>query len=434
MTDARDGNTPVVPTPAALRRPSGPVTVDPATFGSIDAQGNAYVNTPEGPVLVGQWAAGTPEAGLAFFSRKYEDLETERALVAQRLADGHISPEQAREALHRISEALNPPQCIGDLAGLHARIAQVQALVEDLAEVRAAERNARKEQARARRIELVDQAEGLQDSTSWKATSEAFTGIVEEWKTLPRADRASEQELWRRLSAARAAFDKRRRAHFAERETIRKQALTAKRAIITKAEQLAASTDWAGTSRAYKDLMREWKDAPRGSKSDEDKLWKKFRAAQDTFFAARTAADAAKDAELEPNIEPKTQLVVEAESLLPISDIPQAKKRMRDIQRRWDAIGDVPAQQRKALEGRLARVEEAFRKAEQQTWNSKNPEVRARAESTVSAFDGALAKLKRDHDIALEKGESAKAEDLQSRITQTEALKAAAEKAAHEFR
>jgi hypothetical protein len=434
MTDAREESPTAVPTPAALRRPSRPVGMDPARFGSIDSQGNAYVNTPGGPVLVGQWAAGTPEAGMAFFGRKYEELETERALIAQRLADGHMSPEQAREALKRIVDALNPPQCIGDLPGLQARIEQVQSLVEELAQVRAAEKAARKEQALARRHQLVDQAEGLQESTSWKTTSEAFTAMVEEWKTLPRADRAAEQDLWRRLSAARAAFDKRRRAHFAERETARKQALQAKRTIIAKAEQLASSTDWATTSRAYKDLMKQWKEAPRGSKSDEDKLWKKFRAAQDLFFEARTAADAAKDAELEPNIAPKTQLVVEAEGLLPITDLASAKKQMRDIARRWDALGDVPAQQRKALEGRLTRVEEALRKAEHHTWNSKNPEVRARAESTVNAFDDALTKLMKEHARAMEQGNSKKADDIQSRIEQTQALKAAAEQAAHEFR
>jgi hypothetical protein len=434
MTDAHAGSAPAVPTPAALPRPTGHVAGNPANYGSIDPDGCAYVNTPEGPVLVGQWAAGTPAEGLAFFGRKFDDLETERALIAQRLGDGHISPQQARESLKRVEESLDPPQCIGDIAGLRQRIADLHVLINDLAEVRAAERAAQKAQALTRRTELVDQAEALATSQSWKTTSEAFAAIVEEWKALPRADRAVEQDLWKRLSAARTAFDKRRRAHFAERESARKSALQAKRTIIAKAEELATSTDWAGTSRAFKTLLQEWKVAPRGSKADEDKLWKRFRAAQDAFFAARTTADAERDAALEPNIEPKRALVAEAEALLPITDIPAAKKSLRDIQRRWDAIGDIPMAERKALEGKLAKVEDALRKAEQQSWHRSNPEGLARAESTISAFDDALAKLKADHDAAVAKGDASKAASLQSRIDQTEGLKAAAERAAQDFR
>jgi hypothetical protein len=434
MTDARAGSAPAVPTPAALPRPTTHVAQNPAHFGSIDEDGRAFVTTPEGPVFVGQWAAGTPAEGLAFFGRKFDDLETERALIAQRLSDSHISPQQARESLKRIEASLDPPQCIGDLAGLRQRIAELHGLIDDLAEVRAAERAAQRAQALARRTELVDQAEALTTSSAWKTTSETYAAIVDEWKTLPRGDRATEQDLWKRLSAARTAFDKRRRAHFAERESSRKSAVQAKRTIIAKAEALATSTDWAETSRAFKALLQEWKAAPRGSKADEDKLWKRFRAAQDGFFAARTAADAARDAALEPNIEPKRTLVAEAEALLPIEDMAGAKKSLRDIQRRWDAIGDIPMAQRKELEARLAKVEDALRKAEQQSWHRSNPEGLARAESTITAFDEALAKLHTEHAAALAKGDETKAAALKSRIDQTEGLKAAAERAAKDFR
>lgn len=433
MTDAQV-RSPAVPTPAALPRPTTHLTSNSAQFGFIDDDGRAYVRTPDGNVLVGQWAAGTTSEGLAFFARKFDDLETERALIAQRLGDGHISPEQARESLARLEESLNTPQCIGDIIGLRQRMAELHVLIGELVEVRAAERAARKAQAVQRRAELVEQAESLSTSTAWKSASESYAAIVEEWKGLPRGERATEQDLWKRLSAARTAFDKRRRAHFVERESVKKAALQAKRAIIAKAEQLATSTEWAETSRAFKALLEEWKIAPRGSKPDEDKLWKRYRAAQEAFFEARTNADAKRDADLEPNLGPKKALVLEAEALLPLSDVAAAKKTLRDIQRRWDALGDVPQKERKLLEARLSKVEDATRKAEQQSWQRSNPEGLARAESTVSAFDGALSKLRREQTSAQEKGDEVKAASIQERIEQIEALQAAAMKAALEFR
>lgn len=426
--------TPVVPTPAVLRRSAPSARTDSVQFGFVDDDGNVFVELEGDRVSVGQWVAGSAQEGLAFFARKFDDLDTECTLIATRLADGHLNPELARESLERIEQALNPPQCVGDIARLRKHIDDLRGRIAELEVVRAQERAARKAEALERRHALVAQAESLADSTAWKTTAAAYADIVEEWKALPRADRATEQELWQRLSAARASFDKRRRSHFAEREVARKQALEAKRALIARAEQLSTSTDWAGTSKAFKDLMQQWKVAPRGTKSDEDKLWKRFKAAQDAFFAARSAADAARDADLEPNIAPKQALVEQAEALLPITDVAAAKKALREIQRRWDGLGDLPASQRKALESRLAKVEEALRKAEQHTWQRSNPEGLARAESTVSAFDAALAKLAVELERARASGDARKQADLTAKIAQTNALKEAAERAARDFR
>ena len=43
--------------------------------------------------------------------------------------------------------------------------------------------------------------------------------------------------------------------------------------------------------------MSEWKAAGRASKEAEEQLWTRFRAAQDTFFAARAATFSERDAE-----------------------------------------------------------------------------------------------------------------------------------------
>ena len=195
-----------------------------------------------------------------------------------------------------------------------------------------------KQAARARKAEqreaalvvrraLADEAESLRDSTSWKATTERYAAIVEEWKALPRGDRGAEQELWQRISSARTAFDKRRRAHFSELDGQRKDALTRKRDLIAQAEALSTSTDWQRTSKQLRDLMADWKNAPRASRTDEDKLWKRFKSAQDAFYAARTAAEDAEQESLRSNVPAKEALVAEAERLLPVTDLKAAKTR-----------------------------------------------------------------------------------------------------------
>ncbi|RAC14716.1 DUF349 domain-containing protein, partial [Burkholderia multivorans] len=73
-------------------------------------------------------------------------------------------------------------------------------------------------------------------------------------------------------------------------------------------------------SQKYKDLMTQWKRAPRASRKDDDALWARFRAAQDVFFAARDAENAALDEEYKGNLEVKEALLKKAQALLPITD------------------------------------------------------------------------------------------------------------------
>ena len=206
---------------------------------------------------------------------------------------------------------------------------------------------------------------------------------------------------------------------YAELDSVRKVANQRKKELIAAAESLAESTDWQGTVRKLRDLMGEWKVAPRGSRGDEDKLWKRFKAAQDAFFARKTEAEVQAEEALAPNVAPKEALVVEAEALLPISDPRAAKTALRGIVDRWDAVGDLPRKDRDRLEARLKKVEEAVRRADAETWKQQGSQVRERA---TNAFTEKLEKLEKQRDAAQSAGDTAKAADLESQIASLRAL------------
>ena len=64
--------------------------------------------------------------------------------------------------------------------------------------------------------------------------------------------------------------------------------------------------------------MRQWKAAGPAPRDVDEKLWQRFRGAQDTFFGARDAAQAEQDKEFAANAEVKEALLVEAEALVPV--------------------------------------------------------------------------------------------------------------------
>ncbi len=405
--------------------------------GRVADDGTVYVRRPDGQeVAVGQWAAGAPAEGLAFFERKYDGLRAEAELLIARLKDGKGSAENVSIVVSKLTDAVDNPHVVGDLAALTALSEKITSAGQAQQEAAAAAKAAVRAATLAARTTIAEEAESLADATQWKATGDKFKELQERWTALPRGDRASrdsEQELWKRFSAARSVFDKARRVHFANLDAQRKEAGAAKQAIIERAQALSSSTDWAETARAYRGLMDEWKAAPRGGRHDEDKLWARFRAAQDVFFDARTASQNERDGDQADNLAAKEALATEAEGLLPVTDLAAAKSALRGIAERWNAIGHVPRNDRDRVEGRLRKVEDAVRRSEEDQWRRTDPAKRALAESTVETFRASLVKLEKQAEAAHTAGDVRKATDLDGRVEQTRALLDAAENSLAEY-
>ncbi|GAA5060673.1 DUF349 domain-containing protein [Thermocatellispora tengchongensis] len=368
------------------------VSTDP--WGRVDDDGTVYVRTAEGERAVGSWQAGEPEEALAYFHRKYDELATQVELLEQRLRGTDLPPAQAEASIVKLREAVTDAHAVGDLDALLARLGSLTELVAKRREEVRAARDAARAEARAVKERIVAEAERIaEDATHWKAGGERLRQLVEEWKAADRIDRVTEAALWKRLSAARTAFAKRRKAYFAGLDEQREGVRAAKERIVAEAEALADSTDWGATASAYRELMRQWKAAGRASREAEDELWARFKAAQDQFFQARSAVFAERDASLRENAEAKELILADAEKILPVTDARAARAALRHILERWEAVGPVPREMRDRLEGGLRRIDDAVRKAEEAEWKRSNPEARARAQDTVNQLRRSIEQL-----------------------------------------
>ena len=261
--------------------------------------------------------------------------------------------------------------------------------------------------------------------------------LLEEWKqhqrTGPRLDRTSETAMWQRFSAARNSFDRARRVWFAQLDTQQSEAKATKTRLVADAERLSTSKDWAPTAGAFKRLMDEWRRAGRAGRQDDDALWARFRAAQDAFFEAKDAVVAAEEEGYRGNLAVKEQLIVEAEQILPVTDLERAKTALRSIQDRWDKAGKVPRADLERTEKALRRVEQAVRDVEDRKWSSTNPEAAARAQSLVTQLEGAVADLQADLEKAQASGNARKVEQARSALEAREAWLAQARAGLEEF-
>ncbi|GAB2956326.1 DUF349 domain-containing protein [Nonomuraea fastidiosa] len=408
------------------------VSTDP--WGRVDDDGTVYVRTAEGERAVGSWQAGEPEEALAYFHRKYDELAGQVQLLEQRVRGTDLAPAQAEASIAKLREAVADAHAVGDLDALTARLDGLSELVvQRREEIKAARERARAE-ARAVKERIVAEAERIaEETTHWKSGGERLRQLVEEWKAADRIDRATEAVLWKRLSAARTAFAKRRKAYFAGLDEQREQVRAAKERIVAEAEALADSTDWGPTAAIYRDLMQQWKSAGRASREAEDELWARFKAAQDQFFQARSAVFAERDASLAANAVVKEQLLAEAEKILPVTDVRAARTALRSILERWEAAGPVPRDQRDRLEGGLRRVDEAVRKAEEAEWKRSNPEARARAQSAVDQLRTSIEQLEKRLDKAQAAGRVKDIKETEEALTARRSWLAEAERTLAEF-
>ena len=341
---------------------------DLPSWGRVDTDGTVYVKTDDGERVVGSWQAGDAESGLAHYTRRFEDVVTEVALLEQRLKSGATKPGQVIAKAREIGAGLDTAAVVGDLAGLRRRTEQVVAAAQAAQVGEHERRDAERATAAAAKEALCIEAEKLAGSTQWKSTGERFKAIAEEWKSIRGPDRKTGDVLWKRFAAARDAFGKQRGAHFAELDRQRETAREQKAELVREAETLASSTEWGPTASRMKGLMTKWKAAPRASREAEDALWTKFRAAQDAFFAARTAVFSKQDEEYEGNRVRKEELLAEAERMDPTDDPQGAQTALRGIQERWEKIGKVPRDAIQSLDDRMRAVESKVREAMDARW------------------------------------------------------------------
>ncbi len=403
-------------------------------FGRVENDGTVLVKMPDGSEKqVGQWAAGDPNDGLAFYIRKYHEIENELSLALQRLKEGKGNADAVFKLIERVKTSLETPNFVGDLNILSSKIEELQVLAAvKKAEFSAAKAIA-KEKAMEKRKQLVEEAEKLVNSKQWKVTTQRFKEIVEEWKKLPHGAKSEEQALWKRFSAARSAFDKTRRQYFSTLESGRKEASKIKSEIVTQAKAIADSKEWNDTANKFRNLMAKWKSAPILERKEEQKLWKEFKLAQDVFFAARTAALSVLDEEHSKNLEAKKVLAEKAEKILPITDIKSARQALKPIQEEWNKIGHVSRKDKDKIESRLKAVEEAIRNAEKNELNRTDPAKSARAQSTMELIEAKLIKTEKERESALSSGDTKKAEKLALTIESQKMLLEATKTALADF-
>jgi len=201
-------------------------------------------------------------------------------------------------------------------------------------------------QAKARKEQLVAQAEALADSTEWGPTASRLKALMNEWKAAGRASKEAEEQLWTRFRAAQDRFFARRAEAFSERNAEQLANQRAKEALIAEAEALDPSSDLRGAQTRLRDIQErfdavghvpreamrpldarmraaeqrvreavdvQWKRGSTSSNPLLDQLRDTVAKAEAQLSKARASGDAGRVAEAEAAVEARREWLAEAE-------------------------------------------------------------------------------------------------------------------------
>lgn len=202
---------------------------------------------------------------------------------------------------------------------------------------------------------ICEKIEGLlpESALTAKEWSDRTNEIVESqkvWKTIGFAPRKNNNEIYGRFRKACDDFFALKREYFEKQKGEEDHNKQMRIDLCMQAESLQESTEWKKTTAEFLTLQNEWKSLGQISKKESDKLWKRFRAACDVFFNAKTVYYKDIEKEQDENLTKKNAIIARVEGLVLSTDNEENLQILQEIQKEWTEIGFIPLNQKEKIQ------------------------------------------------------------------------------------
>ena len=189
------------------------------------------------------------------------------------------------------------------------------------------------------------------------------------------------------------AYQARKAAQNAEREARKVEAAAIKEKIVAEAESLIESVAWKVTTARLKELLDDWKKAPRLDKKVDAALWKRFSSSRNKFDKRRRTHFSNLDSEQKKVATTKESIVKEAESLANSREWLNTAKKYKELMDQWKAAGRGKKSADTALWNRFKTAQDTFFKAKNTDMDKRKGsmvENLAKREAMIVEFEALL--------------------------------------------
>ncbi len=219
--------------------------------------------------------------------------------------------------------------------------------------------NLEKKVALCERVEKIA-ATVYETHGAWVDKTNQVLEIQKTWKTIGYAPKKDNNIIYSRFRTACDVFFGNKAKFYAAAYDDQKGNLSQKLEIIEKAEALSNSQEWKETTNELIHLQKRWKEIGPVPRRESDKLWKRFRAACDTFFNNKSKYFEDIDSTFEDNLKAKEQVVAEMEAFTIKSKKKENIDALKDFQSRFNAIGYVPSNKKEWIKDQFRLALDSF--------------------------------------------------------------------------
>lgn len=371
------------------------------TNGRVDENNNVFVIDNGSERKVGQYPGVTMAEALAYFERKFAELESNVRILEQRVKNKADAASIAKAA-SKLASDLEEPAAVGNIQELRNRVASITPSIEQMKKEKSEASEKAVAETLTLRRDIASKAQALADKdpkkTQWKIASIQMAELFSQWqqsqKDAPKIARKDSEPIWKTFSQARTKFEANKRAFFsaltAESKTVRAK----KTALVAQAEALVAKG--ADSANEYRKLLDQWKLSGRSQGAQDDQLWDRFKAAGDSIYAVRKEALAKEEIEYTANYQAKLLIIADAEKIDPTSNLAEAKKQLILLQTRYEKAGKVPRDKIRETDDRMRAVEKRVKEAEQEHWRKSDPAAIERTNGVLSQLEDSIRKLEQE--------------------------------------
>ena len=195
--------------------------------------------------------------------------------------------------------------------------------------------------------QFCEAAEKLSENENVVSAFNELQKLHEQWKEFGPVAKEFRDDIWNRFKAATAVINKRYQAHFETQKEEQVANLAAKQALCEQVEAIAekeisSSSEWNELSRKIEEIQAEWRKIGFATRKENQKIYDRFRAACDRFYARkREYYNEFKDS-MNSNLEKKMAIIEEAEALKSSTEWKKATDKFIELQKQWKEIGAVP--------------------------------------------------------------------------------------------
>ena len=194
---------------------------------------------------------------------------------------------------------------------------------------------------------FCEAAEKLAEDENVVSAFHELQKLHEQWKEFGPVAKEKREDIWNRFKASTAVINKRYQAHFEGQKEEQMANLTAKQALCEEVEAIAAkevttSGEWNSLSSQIEDIQARWRKIGFATRKENQKVYDRFRAACDAFYARQRDYYAGFKDAMNENLEKKMSIIEKAEALKSSTEWKKATDQFIELQKQWKEIGAVP--------------------------------------------------------------------------------------------